>query len=246
MFKAQEALISKYVELGRMPKFPVQLSSREGQKVMKELGGYLIEELSEMHEEYLKLYLCVDLNMQSEVSGTFDDFKEEMADCLHFVFEILIYAGISYEGLLNLINSYSPLESSLNMETTEFDWSSLFNWANRYNANEVPPIEKTTLYKISTDKGFWPMGISPQTIEIQCQFLWNITHWSKKADMYLKNKPWKATQQPIDVLAYEQTLFQLFLMFIRTAQYFGFTAEMLFGYYMRKNEKNLERIKNNY
>lgn len=247
MFDAQTLLVKKYVELQRMPKFPLELSTREGQKAMKEITGHFIEELSEMYQEYSDLYIHLSLNDQVTAEEKISAFKEELADCWHFVLELLLYSRMDYEAFLSKVDSYAPLQGWLSIDTYNLTLNELFNYARAKNLAEVPTIKGTDYFLVSLfTKPLVTIRVGTNQIEILQQFLWNITHRTKRADSYLKNKPWKASSTEVDYQAHHGELFEMVLVFIQMLNFLSITPDDLYKIYRDKNEKNFERIKNGY
>lgn len=245
MFTAQHSLVDRYVKLGRMPKFPLKLSEKTSHKTLKDLGGYFIEELSELYEEYVSMYQYSDLNMPEEVESSTIAFKEEMADCFHFLLEILMYAGFTQEGIQNWIDSYSPLQHILNPESGDNRLEELFTWAKQANDSELGNKPDPACYRVSLNGFSSSIGLS--TLSDNSQFLWTLSHKLKQTERKLNSsKPWKSSESEADYKAYEHGMFEVFLLFIRMAKYCGFTADLLHKEYMKKNQKNFDRIKNGY
>lgn len=250
MFEAQKALVNRYIELSRMPKLPLILNSREGQKSMKEITGHFIEELSETYQEYFDMYIHLSLNDQQTAQEKIEMFKEEIADCWHFVLEILMYAGMDYNGLLSKVESYSPLQGWLSPETDTQVLNELFNYAKAKNDSEIVLPGKSSDYflvSLFISKSKHTMiRVGTKQIEVFQQFLWNITHKVKQADNHLKNKSWKATNTEVDIQSYHGELFEMVLVFIQMLHFLSITPEDLYNIYIEKNEKNFDRIKNGY
>ena len=56
IYGRQLSIVNRYIEMGKIPfNYPLNLESRDEQQFMRELLGYLIEELSEAYEIYCKM-----------------------------------------------------------------------------------------------------------------------------------------------------------------------------------------------
>lgn len=82
IFERQRELMREYKLVERLPDPPLPLATENGQRVLREFAGRVTEELAEAAEEMLKW---------DNRDGCF----EELADGLHFLVELLIFAAVS-------------------------------------------------------------------------------------------------------------------------------------------------------
>jgi len=96
MWNQQESFIKLLQEKRNFPKFPVEISSKEGQKFLKDLSYECMHELFEAIQllKNSKNHRITDV---SEID--FEKFKEELSDSFHYFIEICIVAGISADDL---------------------------------------------------------------------------------------------------------------------------------------------------
>jgi len=95
IFAKQREFIDMLVEHDKFPEYPVDLTTKPGQRLVKEVAFNLIEELMEASFT-LK-------NRQHKISDDneldFDHFVEELGDALAYFVELLIVCGISPEQI---------------------------------------------------------------------------------------------------------------------------------------------------
>lgn len=79
VFEKQLGVMHKYAEIEKMPDWPLNVNTREGQKWFKDFLWRTTEEIAESYEAFL--------------NGDQTHTIEELADALHFFVELLILAG---------------------------------------------------------------------------------------------------------------------------------------------------------
>lgn len=95
MFKRQEEFMQMLKEADMLPEWPIDITSKYGQRQLKEINGELVGELYEaMYILKNKMHRFTD---HKDVD--FEHFREELGDALAYFMEICIMAGISAEEL---------------------------------------------------------------------------------------------------------------------------------------------------
>jgi hypothetical protein len=84
-------------EKRNFPDFPVDMTTKQGQKFLKSITHECMGELFEANQELKnsKSHRASDLPDINK-----DDYLEELVDSLHFFFEIVIASGISLDDLV--------------------------------------------------------------------------------------------------------------------------------------------------
>lgn len=97
MWTQQEAFMRLLQEKRGFPQFPTDLSSKQGQKFLKDIRNHLMEELFEagQHLKNAKSHRATEV---PEVDR--EAYKEELVDALHLFLELVIASGISREELV--------------------------------------------------------------------------------------------------------------------------------------------------
>lgn len=104
VFVRQTALMQKYKDIEQLPEPPLSLHTPAAQKVMKDFAWRVVEELAESYEGSLK-HDDDDVALQHR--------NEEMADALHFMVELLIFAGVTPAQCLEVRPEYLADDSEL-------------------------------------------------------------------------------------------------------------------------------------
>ena len=97
IFEEQTELMHKYKVIEKMPEWPLNLHSRDHQKILKDFIYRVIEELCEAGH-VLKNKPWTQRDLETDV----DHYKEELADALHFFVELCILSGIDAKELYSL------------------------------------------------------------------------------------------------------------------------------------------------
>lgn len=100
MWLQQESFMRLLQEKRNFPKFPADISSKNGQKFLNDIRHHLQDELHEaaQHLKNAKSHRATEI---PEVDR--DAFLEELVDALHLYFELIIASGI---GLDELVEAY--------------------------------------------------------------------------------------------------------------------------------------------
>lgn len=94
IFQRQTALMAKYKEIEQLPEPPISLHHAAGQRILKDFAWRSVEELAESFEAFEKH----EVHEVARLHGL-----EEVADALHFLVELLIFAGITAEQCLEQV-----------------------------------------------------------------------------------------------------------------------------------------------
>jgi NTP pyrophosphatase (non-canonical NTP hydrolase) len=95
MFKRQKELMDQLVMSDKLPEYPIDISSKHGQRQIKELTWAMVEEMAEA--SYILKNRSHRFTDHTDVD--FAHFKEELADALAYCIEICVFAGISHNEL---------------------------------------------------------------------------------------------------------------------------------------------------
>lgn len=96
MWKQQEEFIELLQQKRGFPQYPVDPSTKPGQKLLDNIAFNVMKELFEAVQ-----LLKNSKDHRATELGEFDreSFKEELSDTLHYLFELMIVAGISVDEL---------------------------------------------------------------------------------------------------------------------------------------------------
>lgn len=96
MWSQQEDFMKLLQKKRGFPNFPVDMTTKEGQKLLKDITHHMMDELFEaaQHLKNAKSHRATELPHVDR-----DAYKEELADALHLFFELVIASGISIDEL---------------------------------------------------------------------------------------------------------------------------------------------------
>lgn len=100
VFDRQESLMQKYQHLEQLPAPPLSLHVAGHQRILKDFAWRVTEELAEAHEAYRRYPPGSD--------GWLQPVSEELADALHFLVELLIFAGVTASQCLKQVSWFPP------------------------------------------------------------------------------------------------------------------------------------------
>lgn len=95
IFFKQKEFMDMLLEYDKLPEFPVDLSTKPGQRLIKETVWFLVEELAEA--SFTLKNRVHKISDDSEVN--FDHYKEELIDAFSYLVEIFLLSGISANDL---------------------------------------------------------------------------------------------------------------------------------------------------
>ncbi len=100
IFQKQRELMDHLILADKLPEAPVDITSKQGQRLIKELTWAMVEEMAEA--SFILKNRSHRFTDHTDVD--FAHFKEELADALAYFVEICVFAGI---GPQDLFQEYS-------------------------------------------------------------------------------------------------------------------------------------------
>jgi NTP pyrophosphatase (non-canonical NTP hydrolase) len=94
-FNRQKKLMDTLIDSDKLPEYPVDITSKYGQRQIKELTFAMIEEMTE--GTYILKNRSHRFTDHKDVD--FEHFKEELGDALAYFIEICVFAGITPQEL---------------------------------------------------------------------------------------------------------------------------------------------------
>jgi len=119
MFEDQNEYMQLLREHRSFPEYPVDLTSKDGQKLVKAISYECADELCEARQllKNSKSHRVTEVRHFDR-----DDYIEELTDALHYMIEIAIVSGISVEEL----HSAYMRKGKINKQRIESGYLSLF------------------------------------------------------------------------------------------------------------------------
>jgi dimeric dUTPase (all-alpha-NTP-PPase superfamily) len=259
IFILQKLLVSHYIMIEGLPCYPLDLSQKKHQKVVKDFKERIVGELSEAYGEIMSLWISENDNKEYNKLAALRSFNEEIADVLHFFIELLIYSDIDAYAIEQFFHRQvrdNPDYKSLLKDST---WLTIFAFAQAsnlmqgYSFSQVSSSSGAFMvaddYDLIKAKMFDCYGgrrISGQIMTTHSEFMWEITYMLNTAVSYLKHKDWAQSEKIANIMGYKENLMECFLHFIRYMDFIGQTPIGLYHAYVRKNKILQKRIKDGY
>lgn len=145
VFARQRELMDKYQQIENLPSAPVSLHTVNGQRVLKDFAWRSTEELAESFEAYRAKQVADNVHDQDlhELHQV-----EEIADALHFLVELLIFAGVSVEQCLDRVPEF-PAGDKL-AEIQQSYWEPVYRLGLAMNFLRNKPWKQS---QVPTDEG---------------------------------------------------------------------------------------------
>ena len=271
IYRLQKDLMAGYI--GKiekdLPDYPIDVNSRKGQIVLKDMSARVTEEIGEGYEstgytlELLQKYGMNKLLMTKEdhqmLLNHLQNSNEEQADAFAFYVELFLYSNVLPEDIYDyvekvLFNKYNIFNLKWNR-----DLASLMETGLALLTDRFVDIQ-TGLYNVLDDsdfetqeeadhvKGYIPgfHNISWAFHDCEAKMAWEVTYHLSVARNYLKNKPWKQTGVMTDERRYQEEIVIGFIEYMGYLKYCGFTADSIHVLFFKKHMVNKFRQKSQY
>lgn len=221
IFARQKELMEKYEVIEKSnglletEDVPVNLHSGRGQARLKNFAWRITEELAE----------AMDAHNLHDEGWDSPHAREEIADALHFLVEMIILSGVTSdeicEGLITPVE-----EPQLQLFPTENPADTIATYTGKlgriFTSRAVvsPPAPFSAMIHLIRDLGM-------------------VCHT-------LKQKPWKQSHMPTDAEEYKKRLIEVFGKFIDLCRAIDMNAAELYDLYFRKSEVNKFRQRSQY
>ena len=271
IYRLQKDLMAGYI--GKiekdLPDYPIDVNSRKGQVVLKDMSARVTEEIGEGYEstgytlELLQKYGMNKLLMTKEdrqmLLNHLQNSNEEQADAFAFYVELFLYSNVLPEDIYDyvekvLFNKYNIFNLKWNRDLASLMAIGLALLTDRF------VDVQTGLYNVLDDsdfetqeeadhvKGYIPgfHNISWAFHDCEAKMAWEITYHLSVARNYLKNKPWKQTGVMTDERRYQEEIVIGFIEYMGYLKYCGFTADSIHVLFFKKHMVNKFRQKSQY
>lgn len=262
IYGRQLSIVNRYIEMGKIPfNYPLNLESRDEQQFMRELLGYLIEELSEAYEIYCKM-VTLQYQQQGDTVKTKEylvdmlyKYNEELADILHFSLEIMLYSNINpddinvyYRTLLQELGLDESYYFDGNTLSTILQYARHCNIQRRIYSDKQFRLSYCIIKKDELKDDFICGGryLSPVLQTENAIQLWDITHQYSLARNMLKKKPWRSSGIEVDYAKFQEQIMEGFLNLMRYMDLVGMTEDSILTVYTRKNLLLINRLNSGY
>lgn len=264
-------LINEYVKIERTPAPPININTKSSQVLLKDFTGRVIEELAEGYESLIEVDALTEKNRlwqyeydEKDMVMCFNHMQnasEEMADAMHFMVELLIYANIQPEDIDAYVSKLIPATDEVgpelhnnviakcmikgtsdirNMypEILNFKYVPLRNiWAHCYQDLPLPKNENLIHCGSRYNHDYYRLFKA---------MLWDVTYHLNIARNFLKNKPWKQSQMMTNEELYQEELVKAFIAMMGAFYEMGIDDTNLYYIYFKKNLTNKFRQRSKY
>lgn len=271
IYELQMDLINEYVKIERTPAPPININTKSSQVLLKDFTGRVIEELAEGYESLIEVDALTEKNRlwqyeydEKDMVMCFNHMQnasEEMADAMHFMVELLIYANIQPEdidayvsklipatdevgpGLNNNVIAKCMIKGTSDIremypEILNFKYVPMLNvWA--HCCRDLPLPKNGNLIHCGS-------RYNHDYYRLFKAMLWDVTYHLNIARNFLKNKPWKQSQMMTNEELYQEELVKAFIAMMGAFYEMGIDDTNLYYIYFKKNLTNRFRQRSRY
>lgn len=271
IYELQMDLINEYVKIERTPAPPININTKSSQVLLKDFTGRVIEELAEGYESLIEVDALTEKNRlwqyeydEKDMVMCFNHMQnasEEMADAMHFMVELLIYANIQPEDIDAYVSKLIPATDEVGPELhnnviakcmirgtsdiremypeiLNFKYVPMRNvWAHCYQDLPLPKNENLIHCGSRYNHDYYRLFKA---------MLWDVTYHLNIARNFLKNKPWKQSQMMTNEELYQEELVKAFIAMMGAFYEMGIDDTNLYYIYFKKNLTNKFRQRSKY
>jgi hypothetical protein len=256
MLAMQKQLLEHYIKIEGLPEYPVDLTHKSNQKLMKDFLGRFLEELGEAFTEMVNAFECVNTNKPSSAQGHLVEYNIELADAWHFFLEILIYSGVDEYELETFPKEYieeHPEYANFYKPGQPFKFFLLVaDFENNINGRKVVRNRSDRFIIASEEEwveNFLMAGgrrVSVDLLENHAFLLWNVTYACMMYRNVLNNREWNQTQRILNGQKARACLVELMMAWALYMDFIGIGEIQIVNCYAYKHKENLRRIEENY
>lgn len=254
----QGGLLKFYIQKGSLPQFPIGIGTKAEQEVFRGIAGAFTEELSEFYTSYTTAYELWSTPKKHQPELAADailEYNEELADSMHFAFELLIYANLNWENIDRYVRSWA-LDNGLPHLAEPQPGTSVFD-----RLSQITHLLCTKAYGYSfaqtgseylypgssrTEPIFQGNRVGDTTQDLVIRILWENVHLLNRAMNLLKAKKWVENPLRTKPEEFQEAIVQWFMSYMGLLITLGHTPESINYTYRIKNYINHERIKAKY
>lgn len=265
IFELQKNLLEGYIgHIEKdLPKYPIDIHSFKGQQVLKDFSARVVEEIAEGYESTSYALALVDkygFNLSALSDKEFDmllnhlqNSNEEQADAMAFYVSLLLYANVSIQDI------YDYTDTKLNWVCSDLE--DLMNLGLEMHCRSGYVVEERNLFPLLTNEAIEDAGKDVEHIRsyipaftqacaeshsLEDHMVWSVTYHLNVGRNFLKNKPWKQSQELTDVTRYDEQIVLGFIKYVGYLAAMGFTPRSLYVLYFKKHKVNKFRQTSGY
>lgn len=238
-----------------LPMYPIDIHSFEGQQVLKDFSARIIEETAEGYESTTYALALVEkygFNILAMTDIDFDmllnhlqNSNEEQADAMAFYVSLFLYANVDIQDI------YDYCKSKLNYVCDSLQ--DIMNIGLQLHRRSGYIIDQQNLFPILTDDAIEDAGKNVEHVRsyipgftkacyeshhLEDHMLWSVAYHINIGRNFLKNKPWKQSQELTDITRYDEQIVLGFVKYMGYLAAMGFTPSSLYVLFFKKHKVN--------
>lgn len=253
MFKLRVELNEQYSKKRGLMGAPLtDLVSRDNQEHLRNIIGFLEEEIIELFSEIIKLSQ-EDSNPstadKSQIIKTFTDLSEEVSDVNHFFLSLFTYLNVDLEDIYTYYERLLD-EKGLSVLISDNVLEMALAYGNHINAQDgfFDPAFKRQSKNFSFIPHDWYTAarnnISEFLLPNHEARIFRCIYNLNKMKTQLKNKMWRETEQTPSIEFIHGFMMEAWINWSTYLSYLGLTPNDIYVLYNKKHFKNLDRLEN--
>lgn len=258
-----------------LPLPPIDINTFKGQQVLKDFSARVIEETAEGYEStsaVIDMYQDHGFNNQTfsdsewqMVANNLQNSNEEQADAMAFYMALLMYANLEIKDIYDYANTkLKDLVARIDIGKVEnmLDLMLLGSYAFDLEESEDKEFgDMGCLYDLLSEANIEDMGLDVDHVNsyipafrfsnkdfhrYEDHMLWRVAYHINISRNFLKNKPWKQSQELTDITRYSEQLALGLIRYLGYLYTMGFTPDTLYTLCFKKNRVNHFRQNSGY
>lgn len=257
-----------------LPLPPIDINTFKGQQILKDFSARVIEETAEGYEStsaVIDMYSAHGFNNQTfsdsewqMVANNLQNSNEEQADAMAFYMALLMYANLEIKDIYDYANTkLKDLVARIDIGKVEnmLDLMLLGSYAFDLESEDKEFEDIGCLYDILSEANIEDMGLDVDHVNsyipafrfsnkdfhrYEDHMLWRVAYHINISRNFLKNKPWKQSQELTDITRYSEQLALGLIRYLGYLYTMGFTPDTLYTLCFKKNRVNHFRQNSGY
>lgn len=258
-----------------LPLPPIDINTFKGQQILKDFSARVIEETAEGYEStsaIIDMYQDHGFNNQTfsdsewqMVANNLQNSNEEQADAMAFYMALLMYANLEIKDIYDYANTkLKDLVARIDIGKVEnmLDLMLLGSYAFDLEESEDKEFgDMGCLYDLLSEANIEDMGLDVDHVNsyipafrfsnkdfhrYEDHMLWRVAYHINISRNFLKNKPWKQSQELTDITRYSEQLALGLIRYLGYLYTMGFTPDTLYTLCFKKNRVNHFRQNSGY
>lgn len=257
-----------------LPLPPIDINTFKGQQILKDFSARVIEETAEGYEstsDVIDMYLKHGFNNQTfsdsewqMVANNLQNSNEEQADAMAFYMALLMYANLEISDIYDYANTkLKPLLAGISRNKVEnmLDLMSLGSYIFDLERGEGELNYIGCRYDLLNESDIEDMGLDVDHVNsyipafrlsnqefhrYEDHMLWGVAYHINISRNFLKNKPWKQSQELTDITRYSEQLALGLIKYLGYLYTMGFNPKTLYTLCFKKNRVNHFRQNSGY